>query len=131
MSEEGLQISWRQLREFSGVDLSQSYILSWHLQGEALMIDIDLCLETEHPFYEAPLPAESACIRPAVIEFRYCTHVGLNGAALMKPSEIMGEIAIGAIHDLRALVDRCYEMRGEFGTVLINAEQPILRLKGP
>ena len=78
MSEEALGVGWRQLSEFAGVDLGQSFILSWHLQGDALRIDVDLCLETEHPFYEAPLPAESVCIRPAEIEFPYCNRVGLT-----------------------------------------------------
>ena len=131
MSEEALGVGWRQLSEFAGVDLNQSFILSWHLQGDALRIDVDLCLETEHPFYEAPLPAESVCIRPAEIEFPYCNRVGLNGAARRKPAEIIGEIGLGAIADLRVQADGCYELRGEFGTVLITAEPPILRLKSP
>lgn len=130
MSEEALGVNWRQLREFAGVDLGGSYILSWYLQGEALLLDIDLCLETEHPFYETPLPAESACIRPAVIEFPYCGLVGLNGAAHRKPSEILEEIGLGAIRDLHVPADGCYELHGEFGTVLITAGPPILRLKG-
>ena len=41
-----------------GVDLAKSFILSWHVEAETLVIDIDLYLEPEHPFYETPRPAE-------------------------------------------------------------------------
>lgn len=60
---------WRKLREFSAVDLTQSFILSWHVEPETLLIDIDVYLTDEHPFYEKPRPAEKTCIRPAIIEF--------------------------------------------------------------
>ena len=130
MSEKALGVSWRQLSEFAGIDLCRSYVLSWRLRDDKLMIDVDLCLEPEHPFYEAPLPAETACIWPAVIEFPACDRVGLNSAAQRKPSEMLEEIGLGAIADLRVPADGCYELRGEFGTVLISAELPILRLQG-
>jgi len=58
---------WRMLREFAGVDLSRSFVLIWELASETLMIDVDLFLTPEHPFYEKPRPAEKVCIRPAVI----------------------------------------------------------------
>ena len=51
---------WRRLREFFAVDLDQSFILSWHVESEALLIDVDLHLTAKHPFYEEPRPAEKA-----------------------------------------------------------------------
>ena len=69
MANDATTVSWRQLREFADVDLTQSFVLSWHLDGEMLVVDVDLYLEPEHPFYEPPRPAEKACIRPAVVEF--------------------------------------------------------------
>jgi len=56
---------WHKLHEFAAVDLAQSYILSWHVEPEALIIDIDIFLTAEHSFYEKPRPAEKVCIRPA------------------------------------------------------------------
>ena len=96
-----------------------------------LVIEIDLFLEPGHPFYEKPRPAERVCIRPAIIEFPWCDGLSVDGLKQGEPSEIAGEIPPGAISDLRVVDDGRYEIRGEFGTVSIIAERPILRLKGP
>lgn len=129
MSDSG-KISWRQLREFADVDLTKSFVLSWRTEGETLVIDIDLYLEADHPFYEKPRPAEKICIRPAVIEFPCCevlrTDAGNGGEVI----DIVEELAHGAISDLYVLDDGRYAISGEFGTVSVIAERPILRLKG-
>jgi hypothetical protein len=102
-SGENESVSWRKLREFAGIDLTQSFVLSWQVEAETLAIDIDLHLEPEHPFYESDV---------------------------VKPIEIVDKIGHGTINDLAVFDDGRYEIRGEFGTVSIKAERPILRLKG-
>ena len=129
MSDDG-KISWRQLREFADVDLTKSFVLSWHVEGETLIIDIDLYLEAEHPFYEKPRPAEKFCIRPACIEFPYCEALLADATDSEGLAELAGQLAHGAISDLVVLDDGRYAISGEFGTVSVIAERPILRLKG-
>lgn len=124
-------VDWRKLREFADVDLTQSYVLSWHVEGDTLFVDIDLLLLDTHPFYEKPRPAEQVCIRPAVIEFPHCDSISAEGASSEEVSDIAGKIPHGPIRSLRRLSSGHYELDGEFGTVLIDAERPILRLKGP
>jgi hypothetical protein len=122
-------VDWRRLREFASVDLSQSYILSWHLEAGSLVADVDVYLTPEHPFYEKPRPAEKHCIRAAVIEFPYCEAIAADGqqnAATLQ--DAVAELKSGRIDALRAR-DGEYEVRGEFGTVRILAERPLLRLK--
>jgi len=131
MSDDATTISWRQLREFADVDLTQSFVLSWHGEGEMLVVDIDLVLEPEHPFYEKPRPAEKVCIRPAFIEFPYCEELQSAQSGSGEVAEISGKLGLGAISDLVVLDDGRYAISGEFGTVSIVAERPILRLKGP
>lgn len=131
MSDDATTISWRQLREFAEVDLTQSFVLSWHGEGEMLVVDIDLVLEPEHPFYEKPRPAEKVCIRPAFIEFPYCEELQSAQSGSGEVAEISGKLGLGAISDLVVLDDGRYAISGEFGTVSIVAERPILRLKGP
>ena len=130
MSNDG-RTSWRQLREFVDVDLTKSFVLSWHTEGETLVIDIDLYLEAEHPFYEKPRPAEKICIRPASIEFPYCEKLQADVVDGDEVLEIAGKLGHGAIDDLNVLDDGRYAINGEFGTVSVIAERPILRLKGP
>ena len=117
------------MREFAGVDLAKSFVLSWRLQQETLVVDVDLYLEPEHPFYEKPRPAEKVCIRPAVIEFPFCEDLSVEGLAAVDLVEITGKIGLGAIRDLVVTGDGRYAISGEFGTVAVTAERPILRLK--
>ena len=131
MSDDATTISWRQLREFADVDLTQSFVLSWHGEGEMLVVDIDLVLGPEHPFYEKPRPAEKVCIRPAFIEFPYCEELQSAQSGSGEVAEISGKLGLGAISDLVVLDDGRYAISGEFGTVSLVAERPILRLKGP
>lgn len=126
---EGNVIGWRQLREFADVDLTKSFVLSWHVEAEALIIDIDLYLEPQHPFFEKPRPAEKVCIRAAHIEFPWCDVLS-RGKESGKPIEIIEKIGLGAISDLRVVGAGHYAISGEFGTVRIRAERPILRLEG-
>jgi len=131
MPESDDTTDWRVLREFAAVDLERSFVLSWKLESDTLLIDVDLFLMPEHPFYEKPRPAEKVCIRPAVIEFPLCDRVEAGDVpAKTKPSPGAAELGHGAIGGFRRLADGRFEMNGEFGVVLIDAERPLLRFKG-
>ena len=117
-------VEWRQLQEFASVDLSKSFALSWRMESETLVLDADVLLLPDHPFYEKPRPAEKVCIRAAVIEFPYCDAVSHDGE-----EQDIDCLKHGAIETLRAR-DGVYEIVGEFGTVRIESERPLLRLKG-
>jgi hypothetical protein len=120
------------LREFAGVDLSRSFVLFWELVSETVMIDVDLFLTPEHPFYEEPRPAEKVCIRPAVIEFPFCESVASDSAAAdAMASGVVADLGHGAITGLCRLANGHYEIKGDFGVVRIDAERPILKLKSP
>jgi hypothetical protein len=125
-------VDWRQLREFADVDLEHSFVLSWAFEAGTLLIDIDMLLLPEHPFYEPPRPAEKLCIRPALIEFPFCVAIARADA---EPSAdlaaLVGSLGGGAIAGLKLIADGNYEMSGDFGVVRIEAERPLLRLKSP
>jgi len=122
---------WRKLHEFAAVDLTRSFILSWQLESDTLMIDIDVFLTDEHPFYEKPRPAEKFCIWPAIVEFPFCQDITVSGAVSGTIAEAVETLAHGAIEGLQRHDDGRYEINGEFGTVFVTAERPLLRLKGP
>ena len=131
MSTAEDSVDWRKLREFADTDLEQSFLLSCEMESSTLLIDVDLYLEAGHPF-EKPRPAQKVCIRPAVIEFPYCDSISLDGSAgEAGPAAVAAKVGHGAINGLQLVVDGRYELKGEFGVVLIDAERPILRLKGP
>lgn len=122
---------WRQFREFSAVDLEQSFVLSWQVDSASLLIDIDVLLIPEHPFYERPRASEKSCIRPAIIEFPCCSALSIGDSAPGSIAEIAEGIGHGAIKGLQRLVDGRFEIQGDFGTVLVSAERPLLKLRGP
>lgn len=132
MADDAEVVDWRRLREFADVDLEASFILSWQYETATLFIDVDILLLPDHPFYEKPRPKEKICIRPALVEFPFCELVVIEGE---QPGEdiaaTVDKLGHGAITGLRLLSDGCYEIVGEFGTVRIEAERPLLRLKSP
>lgn len=129
MDEASDITDWRQLREFADVDLTRSFILSWHIESDALLIDIDLFLTPEHAFYERPRPAEKVCIRPAYIEFPVCEQLSSGRSTEGELVDIAGNLGPGAITGLRRLANARYEISGDFGTVFIDAERPLLKIK--
>lgn len=130
MADDVEAVDWQKLREFADVDLERSFVLSWNYEAEALLVDIDLLLLPDHPFYEKPRPAEKVCIRPALIEFPFCQAV-TTGKGDNDIAAIVADLGNGAISGLRLLADGHYEISGDFGSVEIEAERPLLRLKGP
>ncbi|MGI9225446.1 MAG: hypothetical protein ACR2QX_13260 [Woeseiaceae bacterium] len=130
MASSSKVVDWQKLREFADVDLERSFVLSWNYEAGALLVDIDLLLLPEHPFYEKPRPAEKVCIRPALIEFPFCQAV-ITGKGDDDIAAIVASLENGAITGLRLLADGYYEISGVFGSVEIEAERPLLRLKSP
>jgi len=123
---------WRELREFAAVDLTRSFILTWNIESGMLMVDVDLFLTPEHPFYEEPRPAERVCIRPAVIEFPLCEAIESDEIQTgLEPTAVVAQLGHGAIDGVRRLADGRYEISGAFGEVRVDAERPVMRLKGP
>lgn len=132
MAGDDESVDWRELREFAGVDLAHSFVLTWKFEAGTLFVDSDILLRPDHPFFETPRPAEKVCIRPAVIEFPFCTRVAADGTTGGgDPRNDVEQLGHGAISGMRLCADGRYELRGDFGTVIIDAERPVLRLKGP
>jgi hypothetical protein len=131
MTDAAQSTDWRLLREFAAVDLEQSFILSWEIRSGTLLVDIDLHLLPEHPFFEKPRPAEKVCIRPAVIEFPLCDNIQVDGSAgNIDMDNAVATLGLGSIRGLRRLQDGHYEISGAFGLVLVDADRPLLRIKG-
>lgn len=122
---EDTATDWRDLPEFAGMDLSQSFVLGWERQSGMLVIDVDLLLTPEHAWYEKPRPAEKVCIRPAAIEFPHFEGVESDAGTALDTFET------GAISGMQRLADGRYEICGDFGTVRIDAERPTVRFKVP
>jgi hypothetical protein len=121
---------WTELREFVAVGLTESFVISWQMEAGALLIDLDLFLCPEHPFYEEPRPSEKGCYRAAFLEFPACTQVLVVGkTAKVSPVEAIQSLAPGRIAGLRRTGEGRYEIHGKFGAVELLADRPLLRIK--
>ena len=121
---------WTELREFVAVGLTESFVLSWQMDAATLMIDLDLFLCPEHPFYEKQRPSEKSCYRAAFLEFPTCTQVLVAGkTAKVSPVEAIQSLAPGRIVGLKRTGEGRYEIYGKFGTVEVLADRPLLRIK--
>ena len=129
MSDRPDAIDWRRLNEFRYVDLEASFVLGWVLEGDTLLIDLDLHLTPRHPFYEEPRPAERVCIRPAVLEFPHCDSIRRDdGDEEDDLRSVVSDLGLGAIEGLCVYDDGIYEITGRFGRVVIDSERPVLRM---
>ncbi len=121
---------WTELREFKAVDLTASFVLSWTFERGTLLIDVDLCLQPEHAFYEPPRPAERACIRPAVLEFPDCERLEADDdGERPPPGDVAAGLGHGRLLGLKRVGDGVYRIDGEFGVVVVHAGRPLLRLR--
>ncbi len=122
--------SWRALREFKAVNLTESYILSWEIRTGSLLIDVDLALHPTHPLFEKPRPAEKACFRPAYIEFPHCVSITRGSSATGETLQNMTQqLNGGQIIDFCRSGEGQYEITGDFGRIAISSERPMVRLK--
>ena len=101
---------WRQLREFTAVDLDRSFVISWHIESGTLMIDVDLFLTADHPSYEKPRPAEKVCIRSATTEFPYCDRVTANEDTSSLTADLIEGLGHGGSEGFRRHPDGRYEI---------------------
>ena len=62
---------WRDMTEFDGVDLEDSFILGWRYSPSVggLRFDVEAHLGPDHPAYEPPEPDEFGCYKRAVLLF--------------------------------------------------------------
>jgi hypothetical protein len=122
--------NWQELREFKAVDLTQSFVLSWEANTDSLLIDVDLFLCQEHPFYERPRPSDQACFRPAHLEFPCCSAIfAAESGAGRSIAESIKHLGAGRISDLRRTGEGQYEIIGNLGVIAVSAERPMVRLK--
>ena len=131
MSGRADATDWRDLHEFRDVDVGESFVLAWQVEGDTLLVDLDLFLTPTHAFYEEPRPAEKVCIRPAVLEFPHCDSIRRDGEGTSGDVRSVAQsLGLGAIEGLCVYDDGIYEINGKFGCVVIDSERPVLRLTG-
>ena len=113
-------MDWTQLELFKGIDLNDSFILNWALEGDQLTFELEASIWPESSYYSHPKSREHTCYRKAVLSFLDIKNI--NG---LKPIEAVsstvdpdGSKDYGNI-DTLSQTENGYNISGNFGAVKI------------
>jgi len=114
-------MNWKELKEFSGIDLNDSFVLSWNHDCNNLVFELVASIWPDSKHYEQPKNNEYTCYKPAKLSFN--NFVVLSG--LLEMSDVTpftdadNEKDYGNIDSLVSN-DSGYTVEGEFGEVSIS-----------
>ena len=116
-------IEWRDMPEFAGVDLEDSWVLGWSMdvEGKRLSFDVEASLRPGHPAY-APRPDEWTCYRQGTLRFEGVSRV--IGLLTMEEAESTvdpdGSRDFGCMYELR-FDGNHFRFAGDMGDVAVHA----------
>ena len=111
---------WTETQLFKGINLNDSFILSWAYSSDKLSFQLEASIWPESKHYDTPKPNEHTCYKVAKLVFEnYTDVIGLKDMAEVKPAiDASHELDYGGIDNLEIL-DGGYRLEGEFGEVVI------------
>ena len=106
---------------FKGIDLSDSFVLSWSQKENELIFNIEASIWPESKHYQEPKTDEYTCYKSACIIFKNTSKIiGLLKMDEVKPSiDGNDETDYGNIDSLE-LIGGNYLIEGDFGNVTIS-----------
>jgi hypothetical protein len=130
---EDRTLNWRDMPEFTGVDLEDSWVLGWQLDasGGHLLIELEASLWPGHAAYGPPAVGEYTCYRQARLIFEGVRNVsGLREQSTVKPYfDPDGELDYGSVDALERVGEEC-RLVGPMGDVTLHASALRLEVAG-
>jgi hypothetical protein len=116
---------WTQLREFDGVDLSESYVLGWVLAEDELVLELDVALTPDHALYTPPRAEERTCWVRGHLHCPGASSVqGLQDqCGIVGATDATGAGDYGSIDEL-SWADGQAHIVGEFGDITLRSSRP-------
>ena len=121
---------WTELSTFDGIDLTESYILSWaHVNG-SLVLEMDFVLTPDHPGYQPPPVNWYACFRRGLLRFDGVRSLtGLPNMADVIPAiDATGEKDYGHLDQLVEIAAGRFEGETDYGTFSVESASPTVEL---
>ena len=114
------KMRWTEKPEFLGIDLNDSFVLSWGIADERLVFELEASIWPDSQYYEAPLPENYTCYRRAQLAFAGFKDVdGLKSMEQTNSSiDPDGSRDYGNIDELEQ-TEKGYRISGDFGSVAI------------
>ena len=113
-------MNWNEMEIFKGIDLNDSFVLSWRSERNELSFDVEASIWPESRYFESPKTDEYTCYKLAVLTFKNVKGIkGLLEMSQVKPSvDPNGEKDYGNIDALQENNDG-FLLEGDFGSVSI------------
>jgi hypothetical protein len=123
-------VDWRNMAEIQGVDLNDSWVLSWAETEDELVFQIEASLLPGHVEYTEPREGEWTCYKRATLSFIGKKRAdGLRPMAEVSPTtDPDGSVDYGCIDALQRNDDGSYLLCGDFGDVTIESDGLTLHL---
>lgn len=114
-------MDWAELSEFEGIDLNDSFVLSWEQTSDKIVFNLEASIWPQSTYYTSPKPNEHTCYRKATLTFLGTNKVnGLRSMETVKPTiDPDGTSDYGNIDSLLQSSNG-YTIAGEFGAVKIS-----------
>ena len=108
------------MKEFEGIDLNDSFVLSWEQIGNHIIFNLEASIWPESKHYSMPKPDEYTCYKPARLVFGGVSDV--SGLSAMENTRSTfdpdNEVDYGNIDDL-VKTSEGFLVYGDFGEVVI------------
>ena len=113
-------MTWQKMECFTGIDLHDSFVLSWSIENNSIVFVLEVSIWPESPHYDAPKKNEYTCYRKGALSFIGVSNVhGLRDCKELTPTQDSdGSKDYGNIDYLSQILNG-YELHGEFGNVVI------------
>ena len=117
---------------FAGIDLPDSYILSWRQEDDSVNFEMLFVLTIDHPLYKQPNQDEWACYRSGRLTVQNVTRcTGLPDMRLVIPAtDAEGHKDYGCMDTFIETAAGQYKLSGDFGTATIHGSEPTVEF-GP
>jgi hypothetical protein len=113
-------MEWSKIDIFRGIDLTDSFVLSWSHDGNELTFELEASIWPDSEYYSKPQNGEYTCYRKAALKFTGVQSInGLKSINLV-PSTIDpdGSTDYGNI-DALSQTETGFYLSGDFGSVNI------------
>ncbi len=107
--------------ELLGINLQDSFVLSWSVENDRLTFEVEASIWPDSPHYEPPLPDKFTCYKHATLVFHGFDSIdGLKNMEDVKYSiDLNGSRDFGNIDVLEVQEDG-YRVVGDFGDVTVS-----------
>ncbi len=102
---------------FENVSVERSTLRAVIINDDELTLEMDFCLEPDHPEYETPLEGEDCCWHPGLLRFAGITKLSLDRADTHSVGEVQRRFAIQSF----TIDGSKFDLASEWGDIHLQA----------